>query len=220
MVMRKPLQAATVLAALLAAPVLAQNTPTTAPAAGQQAAPAPPAGGTAVPASPAPTPSPTAALAAGTPASLRFVDAQQPEEMLASSLIGTQVYNAGNQSLGEIGDVLLAADGRLKAVVVGVGGFLGIGERDVAVPWEALAVSRDEEQDLVLRLDVGREQLEQAPEFTTVAERQAAERAAQGVQAPPAAGTGMGTGAPPGLGAGGAVAPAPAPGTPPAAPAQ
>jgi sporulation protein YlmC with PRC-barrel domain len=223
--MRKELQIAAALAALLSAPALAQNTPPTAPAAGPQTAPAPApqAGGTATPASPTtqpsatgpgPAPSTAAAPAAGGPS---FVQAQQDQEMLASDLLGAQVYNAENQSLGEINDVLLAQDGRLKAVVVGVGGFLGIAERDVAVPWEALQVSRDEDQDLQLRLEVGREQLGQAPEFTTVAERRAAERAAGAGQNPPAAGLGT-PGA--GTGAGGAVAPAPVPGAIPPAPAQ
>jgi hypothetical protein len=228
MVMRKQLQIAAALAALLAAPALAQDTPPTAPTAGQQTAPgpAPPAGGEPMPASPstqpsatspAPAPSTAAAPAARASGGLGFIDAQQDDETLASTLIGTQVYNAENQSLGEINDVLLAADGRLKAVVVGVGGFLGLAERDVAVPWAALGVSRDDDQDLMLRLEISREQLEQAPEFETVAERRAAERAAGAGQNPPAAGLGT-PGA--GTGAGGAVAPAPVPGATPPAPAQ
>jgi sporulation protein YlmC with PRC-barrel domain len=52
--------------------------------------------------------------------------------MLASTLLGTQVYNSENQSLGEINDVVLTADSQLKTVVIGVGGFLGIAERDIA----------------------------------------------------------------------------------------
>jgi sporulation protein YlmC with PRC-barrel domain len=189
--MRKELQIASALAALLAAPALAQNTTPEAPSPSAQL--------------PAP-----AAAAPGTGASgeLRFVDAQKAEEMLASTLIGTQVYNGENQSLGEINDVLLAADGQLKTVVIGVGGFLGIAERDVGVPWEALGVSRDEDQDLMLRLDVSREQLENAPEFESVEERRMAEEAARAAQTPPAAG------------AGGVVAPAPVPGATPTVPAQ
>jgi sporulation protein YlmC with PRC-barrel domain len=178
--MRRELQIATALAALLAAPALAQNTTPTAAAPGT-----------------------------GASGGLRFIDMQQAEEMLASTLIGTEVNNGANQSLGEINDVLIDADGRLKAVVVGVGGFLGIAERDVAVPWDAFGVSRDEEQDLLLRLDVSREQLEKAPEFESVEERRMAEEAARAAQTPPATG----------IGAGGAVAPAPVPGAPPA-PAQ
>jgi sporulation protein YlmC with PRC-barrel domain len=228
MAMRKELQTAAALAALLAAPALAQNTPPTVPNAGQQIAPgpAPQAGSTAMPASPTTQPSATspgpasstaAAPAADASGGLGFIDAQQDEERLASTLIGTPVYNAANESLGEINDVLLAADGRLKAVVVGVGGFLGIAERDVAVPWAALEASRDEDQDLQLRLEISREQLEQAPPFETVAERRAAEQAARATQNPPAAGLGT-PGA--GTGAGGAVAPAPVPGATPPAPAQ
>lgn len=165
-------------------------------------------------------PAPAAPAAPGA-SQLSFVAAEQPGEMLASNLIGTQVYSGANQSLGKISDVLLAPDGRLKAVVVGVGGFLGIGERDVAVPWETLKVSRDEDQDLVLRLDVTREQLEQAPKFQTPAQREAAERAVQAARTPPPAGTGTAPGtAASGMGAGGTVVPPPSPSAAPPAPAQ
>ena len=204
--MRKELQIATALAALLAAPVLAQNTPPAAPSTGaQQTAP--------IPTTPrAPPPAPTAAApdSTGAAGELRFVKAQQAEEMLASTLLGTPVYNGENQSLGEINDVLLDADGQLRTVVIGVGGFLGIAERDVAVPWKALSVSRDENQDLMLRLDVSREQLENAPEFESMEDRRMAEEAARAAQSPPVAG----------FGAGGTVAPPPVPGATPATPAQ
>ena len=208
--MRKELQIASALVALLAAPALAQDTPA-APAAGQQAAPlpSPQAAGEPTPATPAaeaPAQPEMATPAAGAMGGPNFVARQQDDEMLTGSLVGTQVLNAADESLGEINDVLLAADGRLKAAVVGVGGFLGIAERDVAVPWDALAVSRDENQDLMLRLDIGREQLEAAPVFETVADRRAAEEAARMAQTPAAPGAVTG--------AGGAVAPAP--GAPPA----
>ena len=203
--MRKELQIATALAALLAAPVLAQNTPPAAPSTGeQQTAPMP-----ATPSAPPPAPTAAAPDSTGAAGELRFVNVQQAEEMLASTLLGTQVYNGENQSLGEINDVLLDADGQLRTVVIGVGGFLGIAERDVAVPWEALGVSRDENQDLMLRLDVSREQLENAPEFESVEDRRMAEEAARAVQSPPVTGAG-----------GGAVAPAPVPGATPTTPAQ
>jgi sporulation protein YlmC with PRC-barrel domain len=207
MVMRKELQVATALVTLLAAPALAQNTTPAAPEAGQPTAPMPApeaaAGGQ--------TPGGPKAQVGGMAGDIGFVGAQQEEEMLVSNLMGTQVYTGENESLGEINDVLLAEGGGLKAVVVGVGGFLGIAERDVAVPWEALEVSRDQDRDFLLRLDVTREQLENAPEFETVAERQAAQQAEQATQTPPAT---------VGVGAGGATAPAPAPGAPPVSPAQ
>ena len=214
--MRKELRTATALVALLAWPALAQDTTPAAPA-GPQTAPlsAPEAGNPPMPASPDAQPAAPSTAAASPPATggPDFISTQADEETLASTLIGTQVTNGADESLGEVNDVLLAADGRLKAVVVGVGGFLGIAERDVAVPWEALGVNRDDEdQDLMLRLDVSREQLENAPEFEVGRRAQVGARSGPGGANPPAAG--------PGIGAGGAVAPAPVPGSTPAAPAQ
>ena len=141
------------------------------------------------------------------PAAMSFIDAQQPQEMLAGDLIGTPVHNADDQSLGDVNDAILDADGRLKAIVVGVGGFLGIAERNVAVPWDAVEVSRGDAQAIALRLNVDRKQLEAAPEFESLEERRMAEEAAR-AQAVPAAG------------AGGATAPAPLPTPAPPTPAQ
>jgi sporulation protein YlmC with PRC-barrel domain len=53
-----------------------------------------------------------------------------------SKLIGLNVYNANNESLGEINEILVDQSGKVQAVVIGVGGFLGIGERNVAVPMD------------------------------------------------------------------------------------
>ncbi|WP_245198267.1 PRC-barrel domain-containing protein [Jiella mangrovi] len=56
----------------------------------------------------------------------------------ASDLEGKDVYDTQGESIGEITDVLVSEDGKLMAVLVGVGGFLGIGEKDVAVSMSAL----------------------------------------------------------------------------------
>lgn len=63
---------------------------------------------------------------------------QQPGQWLASKLIGTTVAGANNESIGDVNDVLMDRNGHAVAVVVGVGGFLGIGEKDVAVPFQQL----------------------------------------------------------------------------------
>jgi sporulation protein YlmC with PRC-barrel domain len=52
----------------------------------------------------------------------------------ASKLVGLSVYNEKNESLGSINDMLTDKSGNIKAVVIGVGGFLGVGEHLVAVP--------------------------------------------------------------------------------------
>ena len=56
----------------------------------------------------------------------------------ATDLEGKDVYDTQGESIGEITDVLVSEDGKVMAVLVGVGGFLGIGEKDVAVSMTAL----------------------------------------------------------------------------------
>jgi hypothetical protein len=64
---------------------------------------------------------------------------------MASKLIGTTVVGANNESIGDVNDVLLEPNGQAIAVIVGVGGFLGIGEKDVAVSFSQLEfTSRNE----------------------------------------------------------------------------
>ena len=54
----------------------------------------------------------------------------------ASKLEGLNVYNQNNEKIGDISEMLVDQSGKIQAVVVGVGGFLGIGERDVALPFD------------------------------------------------------------------------------------
>jgi sporulation protein YlmC with PRC-barrel domain len=56
----------------------------------------------------------------------------------ASKLVGLSVYNDKNESLGSINDLLTDKSGNIKAVVIGVGGFLGVGEHLVAVPLDKI----------------------------------------------------------------------------------
>src|SRR6202048_2323387 len=57
----------------------------------------------------------------------------------ASKVVGLRVYNDNNESLGTINDLLMDKSGNIKAVVLGVGGFLGVGEHLVAVPFEKIS---------------------------------------------------------------------------------
>jgi len=54
----------------------------------------------------------------------------------ASKVVGLSVYNDKNESVGSINDLLTDKNGKIVAVVIGVGGFLGVGEHLVAVPFE------------------------------------------------------------------------------------
>ncbi|MFG3596466.1 PRC-barrel domain-containing protein [Bradyrhizobium sp. RDI18] len=56
----------------------------------------------------------------------------------ASKLMGLDVYNDGNEKLGEINELILDKEGKVNAVVIGVGGILGVGEHDIAVSMDKL----------------------------------------------------------------------------------
>jgi len=60
----------------------------------------------------------------------------QPDMMRGSKLMGTDIYGSDNQKIGDLDDVILDRQGKIQAIVVGVGGFLGIGEKNVAIPYD------------------------------------------------------------------------------------
>ncbi len=91
-----------------------------------------------------------------------FTDAQ----LTADDLEGTTAYGPANERLGTIGDVVLADDGKtVDAVVVDFGGFLGIGTKPVAVAFDNLKFQQDQNNNRYVRLNVTKEQLENAPAF-------------------------------------------------------
>src|SRR5258708_40092434 len=58
------------------------------------------------------------------------------EEYSAYKLVGVNVYNAGNEKIGEVKDILLVKSGKADKAILSVGGFLGLGEHYVAVPYD------------------------------------------------------------------------------------
>jgi len=63
-----------------------------------------------------------------------FVTAQKPDQWLASKFRGTDVMGPDNQKIGAVSDILFDKTGKIEAFVVGVGGFLGVGSKEVALP--------------------------------------------------------------------------------------
>ena len=61
----------------------------------------------------------------------------------ASKLMGLDVYNEANEKLGDINELILDKSGKVNAVVIGVGGFLGMGEHDIAVSMDKLKFVED-----------------------------------------------------------------------------
>jgi sporulation protein YlmC with PRC-barrel domain len=111
----------------------------------------------------APPPSPPPAQSA-TPA--QTPTAQGANEYRSSKLIGTQVYNGSNENIGEIDDLVLDEKGAITAVVVGVGGFLGMGEKDVAMPFNSLKLSKDEKGALKVVVESTKDSLKAMPAYT------------------------------------------------------
>jgi sporulation protein YlmC with PRC-barrel domain len=70
--------------------------------------------------------------------SAQFITEPSSNYWRASKLVGLNVYGADDKKIGNIDEVLLDKGGRVEAVVIGVGGFLGIGQKDVAVPFKTL----------------------------------------------------------------------------------
>lgn len=64
-------------------------------------------------------------------------------EWRASKLVGVNVYNNGNEKIGDINDLILDSSGRIASVVIGVGGFLGMGEHNVAVAFDQLKFAKE-----------------------------------------------------------------------------
>lgn len=124
---------------------------------------------------------------------------------LATEIIGETIYNSTGddaEAIGDVNDFVLDQNGEIGAVVVGVGGFLGIGQKSVAINWDELELAQDMEGNNRLVAAMTREQLESAAEFNRE-EWLASESAAAGDAAAPA-GDAMAPAAP----AGDAMAPA------------
>jgi hypothetical protein len=91
--------------------------------------------------------------------------AQQPNDRLASRLVGLSIQNNGNETIGDIDDIVLTDAGAVKAYVVSVGGFLGMGTKYVAIDPKAVALARQDEKTWKATMNATKDQLKAAPEY-------------------------------------------------------
>ena len=82
----------------------------------------------------------------------------------ASNLIGADIVNEQNQTIGEVEDLVISGNNNVMAVI-SVGGFLGMGEKLVAVPFEQLRISRDNDNNLKSLYPASRDELRSAPSY-------------------------------------------------------
>jgi PRC-barrel domain len=72
------------------------------------------------------------------PSGVNFVTAQEKTQWRAPKLVGVGVYGPDDKQIGKIDDLLMDRNGAAETVVIGVGGFLGFGKKDVAVPFSTM----------------------------------------------------------------------------------
>jgi len=99
-------------------------------------------------------------------ASMRLTFYQvQAADMRASKLLGADVYNLNNEKIGDVEDLIIDNGKNIKAVVVSVGGFLGIGDRNVAVQPGSVVLSEQQDGSARLVVNTTRDDLKNAPAF-------------------------------------------------------
>jgi sporulation protein YlmC with PRC-barrel domain len=75
------------------------------------------------------------------------------------------VYDPNNNKIGEVMDVLLDKSGKVTSLIIGVGGFLGVGEKDVAVPFDAVRATTKNNKKVTLVMNTTKDDLKSAPGF-------------------------------------------------------
>jgi sporulation protein YlmC with PRC-barrel domain len=81
------------------------------------------------------------------------------------TLVGERVYGTNDEDVGEIGNLILTDSGEVEHAIIDVGGFLGIGEKEIAVSFEELQVLNDENGNVRVYINATEEELEQQPEY-------------------------------------------------------
>jgi sporulation protein YlmC with PRC-barrel domain len=103
---------------------------------------------------------------AATTAKGQVITEQKPDQLLASKLKGTDVIGSNNEKIGDVNDMLFDKDGKILAYVVGVGGFLGIGAKDVALsPASFQIVPANDKESMKLKLAMTKDELKTAADF-------------------------------------------------------
>jgi sporulation protein YlmC with PRC-barrel domain len=115
---------------------------------------------------PTSSPAPAAPAASAASSTSQVVPAQSADEWLASKLKGTTVIGSDDQRVGDISDVLFDKTGNVKAFIVGIGGVLGIGAKQVALDMKVFQeMPATEGKSQQFKLSMTTDQLKQMAEF-------------------------------------------------------
>jgi len=96
----------------------------------------------------------------------KFVTTQNPDQWLASKFKGTDVIGTDDKKIGDVSDILFDKEGKIEAFIISVGGFLGVGSKDVALAPNAFTVVKGKEGESdKLKLAMSTDELKQAQNF-------------------------------------------------------
>jgi sporulation protein YlmC with PRC-barrel domain len=111
----------------------------------------------------APQPSPAPQTPSG--AGAQIMTSIPPNNMTVTHWYKQNVYDPNDNKIGEIMDVLVDREGKIAALIVGAGGFLGLGEKDVAVPFNAVQVTSKNNNKWYLVMNTTKDALKNAKGF-------------------------------------------------------
>jgi Uncharacterized conserved protein len=94
-----------------------------------------------------------------------FAGQQAADEWRSSKMIGLNVYNSKDEKIGDINDLILSPDGKTQQAIIGVGGFLGMNEKNVAVPFSELKFTRKDDGSVHVMYESTKEALQSAPNY-------------------------------------------------------
>jgi len=124
-------------------------------------------------------PEATAPAAGTTGPEQTIIPEQAKTQLLAADLMGASVFGPDGKEVGTVEDLILDEQKKITGVVVGVGGFLGMGKKEVGLNWEqAKLVENADTGKKTIMIGLTKADLDAAPDFKTKAEREAEEQAA------------------------------------------
>ncbi len=97
-----------------------------------------------------------------------LIDRQKAGEAMSSDLVGAAVYAATGERVGDVNDLVIDGSGRISGVVIGVGGFLGMGEKNVAVDYASVMKGKDDTGRARLTVNLTKDALKTATPFVPV----------------------------------------------------
>ncbi|GAB2722515.1 PRC-barrel domain-containing protein [Halomonas garicola] len=102
-----------------------------------------------------------------------FMAKQAEDQIRSDQLVGSNIVNASDDKIGSISDLIMDQEGQVVGIVVGVGGFLGMGEKQVALSWDAVEIApAEDDASYQVKTSIDKEDLDNAEPYKTEEKQQ------------------------------------------------